>query len=259
MSSNSHSSNRSSDGHISVYVVDDHPAIQKAVQRAIEEVIDMEVCGISSSVEAAIDEIEEKNPDVAIVDISLEDGHGFDLLQQIRDQWPSTEAIIFSMYDEEIYAERALRTGASGYLMKSESIESLVEAIRRVADGKFYLSQRMYTRVLGGVVAGRSSEPRFRIDELTDREMQVFQMLGKGMSIEEIQEQLDIGRKTVETYRRRAKEKLGFDSVNELVQYAVQWSFGKRNEDPTEGDATGEDTEQRSPTSESQEEKRPRH
>lgn len=228
MSSNTHS------GHTRIYLVDDHPAIQKAIKNEIDEVIDMQICGTSRTAKEALQEIEKTKPDVAIVDISLKEGHGFDLLQKLRDRFPDLEAIIYSMYDEEVYAERALRTGASGYLMKSEPISHLVDAIRRVSDGKLFLSRRMYKRVLGGVVAGSVSEPKFLIDQLTERERQVFEMLGNGRSIKEIGEHLDIDRKTVETYRRRAKEKLGFDSVNELVQYAVQWSLGKQNNEKKE-------------------------
>jgi DNA-binding NarL/FixJ family response regulator len=135
--------------------------------------------------------------------------------------------VVFSMYDEDVYAERAIRAGASGYLMKSEPTENIVEAVRSAHEGEVYLSRKMSSRILNKVAMGQSSEPCFAIDELTDREMAVFQMLGQGYSVQEIQDRLSLSRKTIETYRRRAKEKLGYDTVSELLQYAVQWTYGQ--------------------------------
>ena len=211
-------------GHIRVFLVDDHPAILEAIRDRIESTIDIEVCGETGSSEKAFRQIEKLNPDVAVIDISLEDAHGLDLVQNVRAQYPDIQVIVFSMYDEMVYAERAIRAGASGYLMKSKSTEELIEAIRVVNDGEVFLSRDMASRILNKVARGEASEPSFPIDELTDRELAVFQMLGEGHSIEEIQDRLNLARKTIETYRRRAKEKLGLDSVSKLLQYAVQWA-----------------------------------
>jgi DNA-binding NarL/FixJ family response regulator len=213
--------------HIRVFLVDDHPAIREAVRDTVEGTIDMEVCGEADSADEAFHQIEELKPDVAIVDISLNDAHGLDLVQNVRSQHPDVEMVVFSMYDENVYAERAIRAGASGYLMKSGPTKNVVEAIRSVNDGEVYLSRRMASRILNKVAKGHSSEPSFAIDELTDREMAVFQMLGQGYSVQEIQDRLSLSRKTIETYRRRAKEKLGFDTVSELLQYAVQWTYSQ--------------------------------
>lgn len=218
--------NRPTD-HIRVFLVDDHPAIREAVRETVEGTIDMEICGEAESSDQAFRQIEEQQPDVAIVDISLNDAHGLDLVQNVRAQHPEVRTVVFSMYDENIYAERAIRAGASGYLMKSEPTKSIVEAIRSVNEGEVYLSRRMASRILNKVALGRTSEPSFAIDELTDREMAVFQMLGEGYSVQEIQDRLSLSRKTVETYRRRAKEKLGFETVSELLQYAVQWTYSQ--------------------------------
>ena len=217
--------------HIRVFLVDDHPAIREAIADTIDQTIDMDICGETSSADEAFHMVEEEKPDVAIVDISLDDGHGLDLVQNIRAQYPDVKMIVFSMYDENVYAERAIRAGASGYLMKSEPTQSMLKAIRRVNDGEVYLSRRMSSRILNKVAMGRSSSPSFPIDDLTDREMAVFQMLGQGYSIKDIQERLNLTRKTIETYRRRAKEKLGFDTVSELLQYAVQWTYGQGTDD----------------------------
>jgi len=220
------SNNRASD-HIRVFIVDDHPAIREAVADTIDGTMDLEICGQASSSDEAFRMIEDLEPDVAIVDISLNDAHGLDLVQNVRAQYPDVKMIVFSMYDENVYAERAIRAGASGYLMKSEPTKSVIEAIRSVHRGEVYLSRKMASRILNKVAMGRNSEPSFAIDELTDREMAVFQMLGQGYSVQEIQDRLSLSRKTIETYRRRAKEKLGFDTVSELLQYAVQWTYGQ--------------------------------
>jgi len=231
------SNDRSTD-HIRVYMVDDHPAIREAIRDTIESTIDIEICGESSTSDEAFREIEELQPDVAIVDISLQDAHGLDLVQNVRAQYPDVRMVVFSMYDENVYAERAIRAGASGYLMKSEPTKNIIEAIRSAHEGEVYLSRKMSSRILNKVAMGRTSEPSFAIDELTDREMAVFQMLGQGYSVQEIQDRLSLSRKTIETYRRRAKEKLGFDTVSELLQYAVQWTYGQGTHGEEEGSKT---------------------
>lgn len=217
---------RSSDK-IRVLVVDDHPAIRDAIKDTIKGKMDMEVIGEVDSGYEAFRLIDAQEPHVAIVDISLKDGHGLDLVQNIRVQYPNVQVVVFSMYDESVYAERAIRAGAASYIMKSESTQAVVDAIRTVMRGEIYLSRQMASRILSKVAVGRSASPGFAIDELTDREMSVFQMLGQGHSVEEITDRLSLSRKTVETYRRRAKEKLGFETVAELLQYAVQWTHAQ--------------------------------
>jgi DNA-binding NarL/FixJ family response regulator len=212
-------------GHVQVYLVDDHPPIRDAIASVLADTIDVELCGYSTSAADARGHIEANAPDVAIIDISLGDEHGLNLVRSFHEQWPEVKMIVYSMYDESIYAERALRAGASGYLMKTEPPERLVDAIRQVDRGEVHLSSDMKTQVLGSTGTNGASGPHFAIDELTDREQQVFRLLGKGYSVEEIQDELDLTRKTIETYRRRAKEKLDLESVPALVQYAVQWTY----------------------------------
>lgn len=209
--------------HIRVFLVDDHPAIREAIADRIESTLDLEVVGEAGDAGAAFRKVEEIRPDVAIVDISLTDAHGLDLVQNIRAQLPEVGVVVYSMYDERVYAERAIRAGASGYLMKTDPTKKLLDAIRAVDNGEVYLSRRMASRILNKVARGESSAASFPIDELTDRELAVFQMLGEGYSIAEIEDRLNLARKTVETYRRRAKEKLGIDSVSKLLQFALQW------------------------------------
>ncbi len=217
---------------IRILIVDDHPAVREALADTIEGKMDMDLVGQASSADEAFRMVEKLQPTVAVVDISLEDSHGLDLVQNIRAQHPDVQVVVFSMYDEGVYAERAIRAGASGYLMKSEPTQSVMEAIRNVHRGEVHLSRQMASHILNKVAMGRSSGPSFAIDELTDREMAVFQMLGEGFSVQEITDRLSLSRKTIETYRRRAKEKLGFDSVAELLQYAVQWTYSQGGEAP---------------------------
>lgn len=227
------------DDRIHVFLVEDHPAICEAIKEKIGKTLDIDVCGITGSSTDALRQIEELQPDVIVVDISLEDGHGLELIEHTQSRCPDIEFIVFSMYDEMVYAERAIRRGASGYLMKNEPVEELISGIRAVNDGDVYLSDSMSSRILNKVARGDNPDPGFPIDELTDRELAVFQMLGEGYNIEEIQDRLSIARKTVEAYRRRAKEKLGFNSVTELLQYAVKWSIA-----PGDGSETPPSTEE---------------
>ena len=225
-------SNRSSDGRTNVFVVDDHPAIREALAATINSKIDLRLIGESGSAASAMRQIERHAPDVVIVDISLEDAHGLDLVEQIRSEHPSVRVIVFSMYDESVYAERAIRAGASGYVMKTEPTQTVVKAIQAVIEGEVYLSRRISSRILSKVIRQQDYKVGTATEKLTDREMTVFQLLGEGNSVRDIADQLDLSRKTIETYRRRAKEKLGFDSVAELLQYAVQWTYGRDEDEP---------------------------
>ena len=215
---------------ISVLLVDDHPAVRDALAITINAKEEVRVCGEAENAREALDLIDQFHPDVAVVDISLDGSHGLDLVQNLRSLYPDVQVIVFSMYDESVYAERAIRAGAVGYLMKSEPTRNVVEAIMAASRGEVYLSKAMTSRILSRGVRGRA-EPRGQVgttlDELTDRELEVFELLGQGSTIPDIMEQLYLSRKTVETYRRRAKEKLGFDTVAELLRFAVQWVYAQ--------------------------------
>ena len=208
----------------SVFLIDDHPVIRSAVREAIAAEDDLTVCGEASTVDEAFHQIETRAPDVAIVDISLQDGHGLDLIQNIEAQYPDVDRIVFSMYNERVYAERAIRAGALGYVMKNQPTNQLIEAIRHVEDDDLYLSKSMTSRLLNKAASRQDSDSTSVTSQLTDRELSVFQMLGQGHSVEEIKTRLNLARKTIETYRRRAKEKLGFESVADLLRYAVKWT-----------------------------------
>jgi DNA-binding NarL/FixJ family response regulator len=228
--SNGASSSPDQDARIEVFVVDDHPAIREALAAAIDSKVDMRVVGESPTAEKALRMIERHVPDVVVVDISLEDAHGLDLVEELRSRCPDLRIVVFSMYDESVYAEWAIRAGASGYVMKSEPTEHVVRAIQAVSEGDVYLSRRMSSRILSKVIRQEDYTFRSATEQLTDRETTVFKKLGEGQSVRDIAEALDLSRKTIETYRRRAKEKLGFESVDELLQYAVQWTFDREQD-----------------------------
>lgn len=219
---------RSSANVIRVLVVDDHPAIREALADVIAGQEDLSLIGEAETVADALQSINVERPDVVVVDISLREGHGLDLVSEIRQRFEDVQVIIFSMYDEAAYGERAIRSGAVGYVMKTSPIETVLEAIRQAASGQIYLSRRMASRILTRMVKGKfQPDFKFAIDRLTDRELSVFQMLGEGHSIDEIAERLDLSRKTIEAYRRRAKEKLGLESISEVLQHAVMWTSGQ--------------------------------
>lgn len=212
---------------IRVLAIDDHPAIRQAVQSAVSGREDMEFCGGADSAHKGLRMVEKRHPDVVVADIALGDAHGLEVVEHIRERYPETQVVVFSIYDEELYAERAIRMGALSYLMKSEPTSSLIEAIRRAHRGEVYLSRRMASRILGKIVRQQRNQVGTSVDDLTQRERDVFELLGKGHNMQEIVERLNLNRKTIETYRRRAREKLGFNTTEELLQYAVQWAYRK--------------------------------
>lgn len=213
---------------IRVAVIDDHPAVRTGIRETVNDTMGLDVVAESGSVDEAIQLIEDEQPDVVVLDLSLEDGHGFQLLENIQARFPETRVVVFSVYDEKAYARRAMQTGASGYVMKNAPLDELITAIRRVEKDEMYLSTKMVSRILKDVVDGPTDSAHFPIDELTDRELQVFQMLGQGVTLNEIADRLNLARKTVETYRRRAKEKLGFEKASELMAHAIQWTDAQR-------------------------------
>ena len=209
--------------HLSVAIVDDHPAIREALRRTAESRMSMEVVAEAGSNEEALRLIKEHSPDVAVLDLVLRDGQSFSLIETLRAERPETGLLVFSMCDEAIYAERVLRGGASGYIMKPAGTEAVLKAAKRVGDGKMYLSSEMTTRVLLRAEKGSGKEIRFPIDELTSKELDVFKMVGRGMTAGAIADQLGLARKTVETHRREAKEKLGYETIHEVTSHAARW------------------------------------
>ncbi|MGC9453394.1 MAG: response regulator transcription factor [Phycisphaerae bacterium] len=208
-----------------VVIVDDHPIVRQGIKMLADQEPDMEVCGEAEDAADALRVIERTNPDVAIVDLTLKDSFGLQLIKDIRRDCPRTRVLVLSMRDESLYAERALRAGARGYITKEEGPAKVIEGIRRVLAGEVYVSAKMASKVLSRFAEG--GEPgQSPVETLTDREMEVFRMIGQGLPAREIAEKLHVSVKTVDSHREHIKEKLGVGSASELLRHAVQWFQG---------------------------------
>jgi len=210
-----------------VLVVDDHPLMRQGLALLINQQQDMQVCGEAEEAQAAMQAIAQLRPDIMILDISLNGPDGLDLLKNIRAFDPDLPVLILSMHDEAIYAERALRARANGYIMKQEATEKVLVAVRRILNGEVYLSERMSNKMLQQYIGGAPSMIQSRIASLSDRELEVFRMIGEGRGTREIAEELHLSIKTVETYQAHIKEKLALRSGRELIQHAIQWKIGE--------------------------------
>jgi len=208
---------------IQVFLVDDHPIVRRGLQLLISMERDLAVCGEADSGPAALEKILELRPDVVIVDLALKSSSGLELIQQLRAQSSALKMLVFSMRDEGVYAERALRAGANGYITKEEGAEKAIEAIRLLVRGKNYVSEKISARIVGKMVGG-GSQPQQLHETLSDRELEVLEMLGAGLGSREIADKLNLSIKTIESHREHLKEKLGISSAPELVRYAFSWA-----------------------------------
>jgi len=209
---------------LKVVLVDDHPIVRQGLAQMISREPDMEVCGEAETAAEALKAIAACHPDVAIVDLSLKGTGGLELLKDIKVRFPKLPVLVLSMYDESMYAERALRAGAKGYMMKEEATEKVLAAIRGILGGKIYLSEAMASRLLHMAVGGRTPGGVSPTERLSDRELEVFQLIGQGYGNTDIARQLHLSPKTVETYRAHIKEKLGLSGATELLQHAIHWA-----------------------------------
>jgi DNA-binding NarL/FixJ family response regulator len=205
-----------------VFVVDDHPLLRQGLALLINREPDLAVCGEAEEAQAAMKAIAAKKPDILIADISLNGPDGLDLLKSLRTLYPDLPVLILSMHDESIYAERALRARANGYIMKQEATEKVLVAVRRILSGDIYLSDRMANKLLHQYISGGSVDISSRLSALSDRELEVFRLIGEGCSTRQIAEKLHLSIKTVETYQAHIKDKLSLRSGRELVQHAIQ-------------------------------------
>jgi DNA-binding NarL/FixJ family response regulator len=211
---------------INILLVDDHPLVREWLSNLIRQQPDLEVGNETGSAPEALQLIGGSKPDIAIVDISLASGSGIELIKSIKASHPRVAVLVLSMHDELLYAERALRAGAGGYIMKSEATQKVIEAIRGVLAGEIYVSPKVASLMAQKFIGGKSGNT---IEQLSDRELEVFQLLGRGYSTRQISEHLHIGFKTVQGYTARIKEKLNLANINELMREAIRWheSWGK--------------------------------
>jgi DNA-binding NarL/FixJ family response regulator len=207
-----------------VFLVDDHAMFREGMRQLIEREPDLTVCGDVADADEAMREIREKKPDLVIADISLSGTTGIDLIKNIKAEFADLPVLVVSMHEESLYAERALRAGAMGYVMKQEPAKAVKVAIRKVLGGDIHLSDKMSATMLAKFMLGsRANQPASPIETLSDRELEVFRMLGEGKATRQIAEELNLTITTINSFRNRIKEKLNLKNSTELILHAVQW------------------------------------
>jgi DNA-binding NarL/FixJ family response regulator len=209
----------------SVLLVDDHPIVRQGLALLIDREADLSVCGEAEGAHTAFHAIETLHPDIVVLDISLSGPDGLDVLKEIRMKSADLPVLILSMHDESIYAERAMRAGANGYIMKQEATEKVLIAIRRILQGDVYVSDRLTKTMLQQFVRGGPPANRSPLLNLTDRELEVFRLIGEGHGTRRIADELHLSVKTIESYQAHIKEKLALRNARELVQHAIEWTF----------------------------------
>ncbi len=207
-----------------IFIVDDHPMMRQGLAQLIGAEVDLAICGEAENGERALDSIGSLKPDLVLADISLPGKNGLELIKDFHILQPGLPVLVISMHDESLYAERVLRAGGRGYIMKQEGGKKLMQAIRQVLDGKIYVSEKMAVDILETFSGRRAGVEGSPVERLTDREFEVFQLLGQGKGTREIAKKLHLSVKTVEVHRAHIKAKLKLKSAPELIRYAVRWS-----------------------------------
>jgi DNA-binding NarL/FixJ family response regulator len=207
-----------------ILLVDDHPLVRERLAEIINREDDLIVTGEAEDRHEAITAILAKPPDLVIVDLTLKNSDGLELIKDIHTRWPKMRMLVVSMHDESLYAERVIRAGALGYITKQEATRKILVAIRRVLAGSIYLNEKIANHIISRLTAHAGVAAATPGDLLADRELQVFEMTGQGLSTREIAKRLHIAVKTVETYRARIREKLRLKDTNELLQLAISWA-----------------------------------
>lgn len=209
--------------HRTILIVDDHPVVRHGIAQIINAESDLTVCGEAESAPSALEAMRKLKPDLALVDISLQGTNGIELIKLMRAEQPRLPILMLSMHDESLYALRALRAGARGYVMKGEAMEHVLSAIRKVLAGDIYVSPRFSERLVFKAIQSLDGGMGSPVDKLSDRELEVLQLLGKGYGTREIANELHLSIKTIETHRAHIKEKLGFKDAGEMVRFAIDW------------------------------------
>jgi len=212
-----------------ILLVDDHPLMRKGLAMTLDAEPDLTVCAQVADAEEALGALETFDPDLAIVDISLPGMSGLELIKHMQALRPAMPTLVVSRHDEGLYAERAIRAGARGYVMKLEAADRIVKAVRRVLGGGIYVSEEVNERLLLGFASGRQALVQSPLEVLSDRELEVFELTGRGLGTRDIAERLHLSVKTVESYRARIKDKLNLKTTAELMQHAVQWVESESN------------------------------
>lgn len=211
-----------------VFVIDDHPIVRERVAELINQESDLIVCGEAEEAVQAVKQVAAAAPDIAIVDITLKDTYGIELIKQLKELHPKLPILVLSMHDESVYGERALRAGAKGYLTKQEASKKIIDAIRRILRGEIYVSDKLAGALVRKVAGGNTEGGGTLIDVLTDRELEVFQLLGQGLTVRQVAERLFVSAKTVEAHREHIKQKLNFKTSSELLRFAIQYTLQEK-------------------------------
>lgn len=211
-----------------ILIVDDHELLRQGLHELIASKPDLEVCGEATDEAGAIKQFHELQPDLMIVDISLKEGDGIDLIKRIHAESPAVRMLVLSMHDESLYAQRVLRAGASGYVSKQAPSGTILDAIRCVLDGKLYFSPQLAQRLLQRAASGRIQESESLVETLSDRELEIFEQIGRGLQTRQIAATLKLSPKTVHSYRERLKQKLNITTGGELTHQAVRWVLKDR-------------------------------
>lgn len=207
-----------------ILLVDDHPVFRFGLGQVLNAEQDLEVCGEAASAPEALDAVRKLAPDLVLTDVSLDGANGIELIKQIRSENPKVPILVISMHDESLYALRALRAGAQGYLMKREALAGVIPATRAVLAGKIHVSSALNEQILFQLARGIDSTADSPVARLTDRELEILQLVGLGRGTRQIAEELHLSPKTVETHRLHMREKLGLKTSQELVRFAVEWA-----------------------------------
>jgi len=211
-----------------VAVVDDHPLVRQGIAALIAQEEDLEVCCEAESAHEALEGMAKCPADVAVVDLTLKDSSGLELIKDIKVRFPKVAILVLSMRDEGFYAERCLRAGAMGYVTKEEPRQRILEGLRKVLAGRIYVSDKMATKVMGKIILGGQAGESL-VDHLTDRELEIFEFIGRGVATREIADRLHISPKTVDSHREHIKQKLRIDTASDLARYAIQWVQCQKN------------------------------
>jgi DNA-binding NarL/FixJ family response regulator len=221
---------KTSENKTQVLIVDDHPVVRDGLTTIINHERDLNVCGEANDAHQALKAITELKPEVVVVDISLKNSDGIELTKNIKAGHPKLSVIVLSIHDESVYAERALLAGAKAYLMKDAASENIVRAIRTVLSGEIYVSNTISKKFLHKIAGDKTSTFKTPIENLSDREFEIFRLIGEGFKASQIAKQLHLSTKTIETYRSRIKEKLNLPNAAELLQYSIKWAKSQDRE-----------------------------
>jgi DNA-binding NarL/FixJ family response regulator len=215
-----------------IIIVEDHPIVRRGLKQLIEMEADLTVCAEAEDAVTALQRVKEFKPNLVIIDISLKAGSGLELIKDVNALFPNMPVLVVSMHDESFYAERVIRAGALGYIMKSEAYQNIMQAIRKVLAGEIYLSNEIRNRIIKKLLKGQAGSEHSLLDGLSDREAQVFQLVAEGNRTSVIAEKLNLSSSTVDTHYAHIKQKLGLKDTTELVQFAVNWLLqeGKNRE-----------------------------